>query len=93
MKLALSTSVNRRWAKDGKVCLSGSIDPFKDPRKPEADRVSCAYMVSADKFHNPQYWEPQQYWAWQEKVMEVSLNPHIFQRPEVDVGPIDTTVR
>ena len=93
MKLALSTSLNRRWVKHGKVCLSGDISPFPEPRKPQAERINCSYAVSSDKFHDPKYWEPKQYWAWQEKVMEASFNPHIFPLPEVEVGPIDTTVR
>ena len=100
MKRSMQFSLNRRFVRDGKVCLNAtivdtsggaSLAPNAPPSKPSP--IICLAEISGDKFYNPKYWQPKQYWAWQEKVMEASFNPHIFPLPEVDVGPIDTNVR
>ena len=51
-------------------------------------KIDCPVSVSADKFYNPKYWEPEKYWAWQEQVIEASINPHIFPYGSVEIGPL-----
>ena len=62
--------IGARWTREGIVCLDGQ----------------CTFTVDNGDFYDAKYWASEKYWNWQEKIMNVSFNPHMLLTPNVDVG-------